>query len=71
MLGNNLYDFKRPVAAQCINTIAETNFTSTESQQNVFEDITIAENSYNLFISTVGDLVRDDSLLGSNTLGQI
>lgn len=42
---------------QCIKVISDANNTSEVERHNVFEDITLADDAYNLTISTVGDLV--------------
>ena len=42
---------------QCISVVAEASHTLTEQRQNIFEDITMADDSYDFSVSTVGDLV--------------
>ncbi len=42
---------------QCIKVISDANNTSDVERHNVFEDITLADDAYNLTVSTVGDLV--------------
>lgn len=42
---------------QCINVVADASNTLVEQRQNIFEDITMTDDSYDFSISTVGDLV--------------
>lgn len=42
---------------QCIKVISDASDTAAVERHNVFEDITLADDAYNLTISTVGDLV--------------
>jgi chromosome segregation ATPase len=42
---------------QCINVVADASHTLAEQRHNVFEDITMADDSYDFSVSTVGDLV--------------
>ena len=42
---------------QCITVISNAEDALTTERQNVFEDITLADDAYNFTISTIGDLV--------------
>lgn len=42
---------------QCIKVVSDAGETLTEQRRNVFEDITMADDSYDFSVSTVGDLV--------------
>lgn len=42
---------------QCINVVTEASEHLAEERRNIFEDITMADNSYEYSVSTIGDLV--------------
>ncbi|EGY23412.1 uncharacterized protein VDAG_04850 [Verticillium dahliae VdLs.17] len=42
---------------QCINVVSEAGQTLTDERCNIFEDITMADNSYGISVSTVKELV--------------